>query len=280
MKKLPGVANPIGEVIRYSVLLLLAGLFFLPIFTTVMASIRSNGDLLNNGILAWPEALYTEGFRIAFGEGHLGVFLINSVIITIPSVLVALILASLASYAIARFEFKLQKLVFVVFLAGMWLPPQAFLFPVYVLTNWLGLYDTYFGLILVHVAYSLPFGVLVLSGFFRTIPSAFLDAARIDGAGEFRILTRIVLPMALPAIGAVTIFQFTWIWNDFFWGLAMTQSMDVQPIMIGVTNSIGRLIFNWNGQAVGAVIAMLPPLLVFVAFQRFFIKGVRLGGVK
>jgi multiple sugar transport system permease protein len=194
--------------------------------------------------------------------------------------MVALLCASLASYAIARFEFRLRGLVFVAFLAGMWLPPQAFLFPVYVLTNWLGIYDSYFGLILVHVAYSLPFGVLVLTGFFRTIPQALLDAARIDGAGELRIFTRIVLPLALPAIGAVTIFQFTWIWNDFFWGLAMTQSTDVQPIMIGVTNSMGRLIFNWNGQAVGAVVAMLPPLFVFVMFQRFFISGVRLGAVK
>jgi multiple sugar transport system permease protein len=230
--------------------------------------------------LAWPEALYAGGFRTAFEEGNLGVYLRNSFIITIPSVIVALICASLASYAIARFEFRLKGLVFVGFLAGMWLPPQAFLFPVYVLTNRLGIYDSYIGLILVHVAYSLPFGVLVLTGFFRTIPGALLDAARIDGAGELRIFTQVVLPLALPAIGAVTIFQFTWIWNDFFWGLAMTQSPGVQPIMIGVTNSMGRLIFNWNGQAVGAVVAMLPPLMVFVAFQRFFIKGVRLGAVK
>jgi multiple sugar transport system permease protein len=170
--------------------------------------------------------------------------------------------------------------VLALFFAGLFFPPQTFMVPVYILTRKLGVYDTYFGLMLVHIAYSLPFGVLTLSRFFSTIPSTLIDAARTDGASETHILVRIVWPLSANAIGAVAVFQFTWIWNDYFWGLVMTQSRNVQPVMVGITSAIGRLVFDWNGQSASSAIALIPPLLVFIFLQRIFVEGVRMGGVK
>lgn len=261
-------------------LILLAVLFFLPILVTVFTSIRSNNDILNNGLWALPRPVTLDGFVRTWTEGNIGLYIRNSAIITIPSVLGALVFSSLAAHSITAFRFRASTFILILFFAGLWFPPQTFLVPIYVLTQRLGIYDTFPGLILVHIAYGLPFGTLVLSRFFRTIPPTILEAARLDGANEMVVLVRIVWPLAVPALGSVAIFQSTWIWNDFFWGLVMTQSPGVQPVMVGMTSTLGRYVFDWNGQSAGAILAMLPPLLVFVFFQRFFIQGVRMGHSK
>lgn len=280
MKRTPLRRHP---TIRAFVTLLLFGLalvFLLPIIVAVLTSIRTNNDILNNGLWALPESVVFDAFERTWTEGKIGLYMRNSVIVTIPSVLGALFCASLAAHAITAFRLKGATFVLMLFFAGLWFPPQTFLVPIYLLTQSLGIYDTFAGLILVHIAYALPFGVLVLSRFFRTIPATILEAARIDGASEVTILGRIVWPLALPALGSVAIFQSTWIWNDFFWGLVMTQSPHVQPVMVGITSTLGRYVFDWNGQSASAILAMLPPLLVFLFLQRYFIQGVRMGASK
>lgn len=266
--------------LKTGVLCAVAVLFLLPILVTFMTALRSNPDILKNGLRALPNPVYLSGFISTWTKSSIGLFVRNSFIITIPSVVGATFCASLAAYAISITRFYLRVAILIVFFGGLWFPPQTFLIPVYLLSQKLGIYDTYFGLILVHIAYSLPFGVLTLSRFFGSIPTAIVDAARVEGAGEFGILARIVWPLALPALGAVAIFQFTWIWNDFFWGLVMTQSTHVMPLMVGMTSTLGRYVFDWNGQSVGSVIAMLPPLVIFIFLQRFFIEGVRSGAMK
>lgn len=258
-------------------IMVVAALFFLPILVTVFTSIRSNNDILQSGLWALPKPITLDGFVRTWIEGKLGLYIRNSVIITVPSVMGALICASLAAHSLTAFKFRAATFILILFFAGLWFPPQTFLVPIYVLAQKLGIYDTFPGLILVHVAYALPFGTLVLSRFFRTIPPSVLEAARMDGANELAILMRIVWPLAVPALGSVAIFQSTWIWNDFFWGLVMTQSPGVQPVMVGMTSTLGRYVFDWNGQSASAILAMLPPLLVFIFFQRFFIQGVRMG---
>jgi multiple sugar transport system permease protein len=266
--------------LRIAFLILVAVVFVLPVIVTATTALRSNADLLRRGLWVWPSPLYLDAFKTSWVENGVGLFMRNSFIITVPSVVGALFCASLAAYALTQFRFGPRTLVLALFFAGLFFPPQTFMVPVYMLTRKLGLYDTYFGLILVHVAYSLPFGVLTLSRFFSTIPAALIDAARTDGASETHILTRIVWPLSANALGAVAVFQFTWIWNDYFWGLVMTQSREVQPVMVGITSAIGRLVFDWNGQSASSVIALIPPLLVFVFLQRIFVEGVRMSGVR
>jgi multiple sugar transport system permease protein len=266
--------------IRSAFLVLVAFVFVLPVVVTATTALRSNADLLKRGLWVWPSPVYLDAFKTAWVDNGVGLFMRNSFVITVPSVIGALCCASLAAYALTQFRFGPRALVLALFFAGLFFPPQTFMVPVYMLTRRLGVYDTYLGLILVHIAYSLPFGVLTLSRFFSTIPSTLIDAARTDGASETHILVRIVWPLSANAIGAVAVFQFTWIWNDYFWGLVMTQSRSVQPVMVGITSAIGRLVFDWNGQSAASVIALIPPLLVFIFLQRIFVEGVRMGGVR
>lgn len=269
-----------SKILRYGVLLAIAMVYLLPLSVGILAAFRTNADLLNNGFLSLPHPWYIGGFNTVWSEGNLDLYLRNSAVVTGFAVLGTLVCASLAAYVIARFEFPLKKFVLLLFLAGLFFPPQIYIIPIYFLSTKFGIYNTYYGLILVHIAYQLPFSILFLRSFFHTIPSDLLDAARIDGAGEARILTRIVLPLSIPAMGAMAILLFTWIWNDFFWALAMSHSTKAQTIMVGVAQFRGRLVVNWNREATSSLIAMLPPLITFVIFQRFFIKGVRMGGVK
>jgi ABC-type glycerol-3-phosphate transport system permease component len=165
-------------------------------------------------------------------------------------------------------------------MAGLFFPPQVYIVPIYFLANRLHIYNTYLGLIAVHVAYQLPFSILMLRGFFKTIPSTIIDASRIDGAGELRILLRIILPLSVPVLGSLSILLFTWIWNDFFWALSMSHTSDTQTIMIGIAAFRGRLAYNWNSEASSSFLSMLPPMITFFIFQKFFIKGIRSGGIK
>ncbi len=261
-------------------LLSLAVVFLSPLLATVLAALRTDRDLLANGIFALPHPVYLEGFAKAWKEGRLVFYIRNSLIVTSAAVAATLVCASLAAYSLSRFRFRLNGLVLLLFLLGMFFPPQIYIIPIYFLANRLSVYNTRIGLVAVNLAYQLPFAILLLRGFFRTIPSAFLDAARIDGAGELVTLLKIVFPLSLPALGAMAIIVFTWIWNDYFWALSMSHSLKVQTIMIGMAAFRGRDVLNWNAEATSSFIAMLPPLIIFLAFQRLFIKGVRMGGVK
>ncbi len=266
--------------LSHSVLIAMALLYLFPLVATLLAAFRSDGDILRNGFLAIPQPWNVGGFSAAWEQGSLGVLLRNSALITLFSVPLTVACASLSGYALSRFRFRFRTGILLLFMSGMFFPPQVYIIPIYMLANTLGVYDAFAGLILVHLAYQLPFSTLFLLGFFRALPTALLDAARIDGAGEVRILLRIVLPLSKSALGAMAILLFTWIWNDFFWGLSMTQSLGTRPIMLGLASFSGRLAFNWNTQAAASLIALLPPLMVFCIFQRSFMKGVRMGAVK
>jgi len=268
------------NVLLYAFLLMIAMLYLLPLLSSILEAFRTNSDLLKNGFLSAPHPWYFGGFGTVWQEGNLKFYMVNSAVVTGFAVLGTLVCASLAGYATAKYRFSLKVWILLLFLAGLFFPPQIYVIPIYHLANKLGIYNNYWGLILVHIAYQLPFATLFLQSFFRTIPSALLDAARIDGAGEMRILIAIVLPLSIPALGAMTILLFTWIWNDYFWALAMSHSIKAQTIMVGIAQFHGRLTLNWNQEASSSLIAMLPPLLTFIAFQRLFIKGVRMGGVK
>jgi ABC-type glycerol-3-phosphate transport system permease component len=264
----------------YLLLFTLALSYLSPMISTLLAAFRTDADLLKNGIFSWPQPLHIGGFADVWKDGNLGKYVRNSLIVTLTATLAALVGASLAAYALARYSFRLHSLVLLVFLAGMFFPPQVYIVPIYFLANKLRVYNTYIGLIAVHLAYQLPFSILLLRGFFKTIPTALLDAAHIDGAGELKILLKIIMPLSVPSLGAMAILLFTWIWNDYFWALSMSHSLKAQTIMIGIAAFRGRLAMSWNSEATSSLIAMLPPLIMFFVFQKFFIKGIRMGGIK
>jgi multiple sugar transport system permease protein len=160
------------------------------------------------------------------------------------------------------------------------LPFQILLLPVFILTNKLGLYNTYLSVIMIHIAFQLGFCTFVLRNFMRTLPSEIMDAARIDGSSEFGIYWRIAMPLSLPAIAAVATLEFTWIFNDYIWALILIQDDALKPVTAGLAGLQGQFSTNWPLVVAAALMAAVPTLIIFFALQRYFIGGLMLGSGK
>ena len=268
------------RVIVYIVLILSAFLWFVPILTALITSVRTFDDILVNGFISLPEKITFENFITAWERGGLKRYLPNSFIITLPSLFLTLLLSSLGAYALARFKFKGNRLLFYTFVAGMLLPFQVLMLPVFRLTDRLGLYDTYWGLIGIHTAFQLGFCTFMLRNYMRTVPGEIIEAARMDGCSELRIWAQIMLPLTLPAIAAIAILEFTWIFNDYLWAIVLLRSDSLKPITAGLATLQGQFVTDWPVIVAGALIGTVPTLLVFLFLQRYFIEGLTMGSTK
>lgn len=268
------------RVIVYIVLILSAFLWFVPILTALITSVRTFDDILVNGFISLPEKITFENFITAWERGGLKRYLPNSFIITLPSLFLTLLLSSLGAYALARFKFKGNRLLFYTFVAGMLLPFQVLMLPVFRLTDRLGLYDTYWGLIGIHTAFQLGFCTFMLRNYMRTVPGEIIEAARMDGCSELRIWAQIMLPLTLPAIAAIAILEFTWIFNDYLWAIVLLRSDSLKPIAAGLATLQGQFVTDWPVIVAGALIGTVPTLLVFLFLQRYFIEGLTMGSTK
>ncbi len=265
---------------KYVLLTLFTLTWLLPILATVLTSVRTMDDIAVNGFWSIPEKFTLEQFKAAWIAARVRQYLLNSFIITIPSLLGMLFLSSLSAYALARFKFKGNLLVYFMYVGGTMLPFQILLLPVFRLTNRLGLYDTYGALILIHIAFQLGFCTFVLRNFMRTVPGEILDAARVDGCGEFRIYWQMMLPLSLPALAALATLEFTWVFNDFLWALILLQSDSLRPVTAGLATLQGQYVTDWPLITAGALLATLPTVFVFIFLQRYFIQGLTLGSGK
>ncbi|AEH51450.1 carbohydrate ABC transporter permease [Pseudothermotoga thermarum] len=219
-------------------------------------------------------------FVVAWREGRMSIYFKNTFIVTAVSVAGTLFLSSLAAFALAWYNFKFRNLILIIFVAGMLIPFQMLLIPVYRFSVVTGLYDTLTGVILFHIAFQLGFCTFFLRNFMVTIPSSLFEAATIDGASSFVIYSKIIMPLIKPALAALAILEFTWIWNDYLWSLILLQSDAKKVVTIGLTTLQGQWISSWNIIAAGALIAATVPVTVFLIFQKYFIKGLTMGSIK
>jgi multiple sugar transport system permease protein len=268
------------RILVYILLIAATFLWLIPILTGLVTSIRTFDDILYNGFISWPEEITLGNFQEAWERGGLNRYLPNSFIITIPSLVLTLFLSSLAAYSLARFKFRANRVIFFAFIAGMLLPFQVLMLPVFRLTDFLGLYDTYWGLIAFHTAFQLGFCTFMLRNYMRTVPGEIIEAARIDGCGEIRIWWQIMLPLTLPAIAAIATLEFTWIFNDYLWAIVLLRSDSLKPITAGLATLQGQYVTDWPVIVSGALIGTIPTLLVFLFLQRYFIEGLTLGSTK
>lgn len=268
------------KVVLFFVLVLLALLWLIPIISTVITSLRTNNDILSRGFWAVPEKLVFSNFRTAWERGGLSKFLPNSFIITIPSLVLTLFFSSLSAYALARFRFRGNRLIYFLYVGGMMLPFQVLLLPVFLLTDFLGLYDTYWGLIAFHTAFQMGFCTFVLRNYMVTVPIQIFDAARIDGCNEFRIWWQIMMPLTIPALAAVATLEFTWIFNDYLLAIVLVRSEKHMPVTAGLASLQGQFIMDWTVIVSGALLAAIPTIIVFLFLQRYFIEGLTLGSSK
>jgi len=270
----------LSQVILYAVVYLFTALWLVPIATALITSVRTNSDIISRGFLAIPNALSLQSYAEAWQRGGLVHYLPNSFIITIPSLIATLFLSSLSAYALSRFRFPGDRIILFIYVAGMMLPFQILLLPVFRLTDALHIYNTYWAVIVFHTAFQLGFCTFVLRNYMRTIPGELLEAARMDGCGEFRIYSQIMMPLTLPAVAAVATLEFTWIFNDFLWALILIQNNALKPVTTGLASLQGQYRMDWTVIISGSLLAALPTVVVFLLLQRYFVAGLTLGATK
>ena len=251
-----------------------------PMIFVVVLAFRSFDDISANGTAAWPKSFSWDGFTTALGAGEMGRAMWISVQVTVPAVILSLLLASMAAYALSRFAIPGRRAILLTMLAGNLLPPQILLIPVSRVMDSLGIYDTLFALVAIHVGFGLGFYAFVLHGFMRSIPDELTEAARIDGAGPFQIYARIIMPLCRPSLAALAALATTWIFNDLIWSITVIRTEAKLPVTAALLNLQGGYVSNWNVVAAASIVAAVPTAIVFFAFQRHFVSGLLMGSTK
>jgi alpha-glucoside transport system permease protein len=229
-------------------------------------------------IFSKPSLWTWENYRQIFDNDSITSSLLTTTWIAIGGTVLPILIAALAAYAFAWLEFPGRDWLFILVIALLVVPIQMALIPIFSLYNDLGIFDTTLSLILFHTAFALPFAVFLLRNFFIGIPKELLEAARIDGASEIRIFLRVVLPLGLPAIASLAIFQFLWTWNDLL--VALTLGRETQPITVAIFSQLRQFGSNIDLIAPASFVSLAIPLVVFFAFQRYFVQGLLAGSVK
>ena len=268
------------RIVLYVMLTLLVIVYSMPSIGVLLTSFKSNAEISSEGLWSPPDTLTFENYHTAWVTGNVNTYTVNSFLVTIPATLFSIAMGVLMGYVFSKLPFAGSEALFIFVVAGMFFPPQIVLVPLFRLFNTIGLYDTLWPMIIVHVAFGIPICTLIMRNFFAAIPTALREAAIIDGANEGAILTRIMLPISLPALAVLATLQFTWIWNDFLWPLIFTQSDSNRTIMVGLVTLKGQYSVAWGVQGAMSVIASLPTLFIFIFFQRYFISGLTMGAVK
>ncbi|MCV6548626.1 MAG: carbohydrate ABC transporter permease [Cohaesibacter sp.] len=266
----------------YQGLLPLALIFWLmPLIAVAIFSIKPEADFSQGNYWGWPSSF--EGFAnyaLVFTASDMPRYLLNSVLITLPTVIGAVALSCMTGFALGIYRFKGNMWLFFMFVAGNFVPFQILMVPVRELTLGLGIYDTKLGLVLFHVAFQTGFCTLFMRNFIRALPKELIEAARVEGVSELRIFWYVVLPLMKPAIAALAVLIFTFIWNDYFWALVLTQGPGSQPVTAGITSFNAEYRAAYHLMSAGSLVAALPPVAMFFAMQKHFIAGLTLGAVK
>jgi multiple sugar transport system permease protein len=265
-----------------------AFVWIFPILWTVFTSLRPYNDVISYGIFSWPRHLNFNNYVNAVKEMHIGIYLTNSLIVTIPSVILTLFFGSLIAFVVTRYQFKFNLWLLLLFTAGNMLPIVLTYIPVFWMFLWVGdllgnrnlLYNNYAGLILVHVGFQVGFATFVLSSYMKTIPKEISESATIDGANVFRHYWNVILPLLRPALAALSVLMSTWIYNEFFWALVLMSDDSKRPITSALRRLQGQYVTDFNLLAAGAIIAASPTVILFFVLRKQFIAGLTLGSTK
>lgn len=265
---------------RVAVILALI-LWLIPLLAIALTSVRSLEDISKGNLWGWPSKfLLIENYSAVFTTTPMATFLLNSILITVPTVIGAISLAAMAGFALAKYRFRGNILLFAMFIAGNFIPFQILMIPVRDLTIQLGMYDSIGGLIAFHIAFQSGFCTLFMRNFIKALPDALIEAARMEGVSEINIFFRIILPLVRPALAALAVLIFTFVWNDYFWALVLAQTDAVRPVTAGLQSLKGMWVSSWQLISAGSIIAALLPVSIFFMMQRHFIAGLTLGATK
>jgi len=262
-----------------AVLLANAVLVLAPMVIMGLSAFKTTQEIFQNPI-GLPASWKLDNFARVWVQAHFAQYFRNSVVVTVASIIIIVAFGAMAGYALGRFRFKGNDLLYLYFLSGLMLPIRLGIIPLFILMRDLGLLNTHWALILTYAATGLPSAVFILTGFFRTLPSDLDSAARIDGAGEWLIFRRIMLPLVRPAMVIVAIYNLIPVWNDFFFPLVFIQSDRLKTVPLGMTAFFGQYYTDWATLFAGLTLAALPVIALYVLLSQHFIRGLTAGAVK
>jgi len=254
-------------------------LIFYPLFNMVVSSLKTTREIFQNPF-GFPRTLQWQNYWVVWVEKGFYRYFGNSLWVTAISMAFVLLFGSMASYGLSRYSFRLSFLLYLLFLSGIMLPLKAAIIPLFILVKSLGLMDRHLSIILIFIAMGLPSTVFILSGFMKTVPKELEYAARIDGCNDLSIYSRIVMPVSVPALALVTIYNAVPIWNDFFFPLVFIQSDRLKTLPVGLSSFFGQYSTNWSLLFSGLSIAILPMLILYLLMSNYFIRGMTAGAVK
>lgn len=272
----------------YALLILFALYYLMPLFVMLTTSLKTLDDIRGGNLIALPEQVSFDAWIKAWSSACTGVNcgglsgnFWNSVSFVLPAVAISTLIGALNGYVLTMWRFRGSDMFFTLLLIGCFIPFQVVLLPMAQTLGWLGIANSTTGLIFVHVVYGLAFTTLFFRNFYVSIPEEMVKAARIDGAGFFRIFWRIILPLSPPILVVCVIWQFTQIWNDFLFGVVFSSG-ERQPITVALNNLVNTStgVKEYNVDMAAAIIAGLPTLFVYVVAGKYFVRGLTAGSVK
>lgn len=279
-----------ARVLLHTCLVLVSLAWLLPMLWAAYTSLRPYDETAENGYVSIAKTLTLQNYRNALEQGDLWLHFKNTMFIVVPALLLILLLSSMVAFVVSRFRFRGQIALLMLFTAGNLLPQQVIITPLYriyrdvPLPSWMSdsetLFDSFWGIILIHVAFQIGFCTFVLSNYMKTLPEELTEAARVDGASAWRQYWQITLPLCRAPIAALATLEFTWVYNDFFWALVLMVSGDKRPITSALNNLQGQFFTDNNLVAAGSLLVALPTVLVYAVLQKQFIGGLTLGATK
>lgn len=256
-------------------------LWLLPLLGVAVTSIRPSGDLAAGNYFGLPSRFAGfENYAAVFQNSPIGWYILNSFKITIPTVIGAVGLSCFTGFALAVYRFRGNLVLFFLFVAGNFIPFQILMVPVRDLMLKAGLYDSIWGLMIFHIAFQTGFCTLFMRNFIKGLPFALIESARVEGVSEWKIFRHIVLPLMRPAIAALSVLVFTFVWNDYFWATVLVQGQNAMPVTAGLYSLNGQWVAAWHLVSAGSIVAAMPPVLMFFLMQKHFIAGLTLGATK
>ncbi len=277
------LAKGLGTRWASALAIVIAVLWTIPTFGLLLSSIRPEQSVKSNGWWNWfgnPEVTLNNYNQVLYGGDPFSEYFINTVVITLPAVLIPITLALLAAYAFAWIDFPGRDWMFVAVFALQIVPIQITLIPLLTdYVNW-GLAGSFWPVWLSHSIFALPLAIFLLHNFMKDIPPSLIEAARVDGAGHVKIFFQVLLPLLTPAIAAFGVFQFLWVWNDLLVALIFGSAQNTAPLTVRLANLVGTRGTEWHLLTAGAFVSMIVPLAVFIGLQRFFVRGLLAGSVK
>ena len=262
----------------YLVLVFFAIVYLFPILWVILSSFKDGSELFRWPPTLLPEDPTVQNYVQAFEKGDFGRFFLNSCLVTIAATILTIIINTMAGYAFAKYRFKGDTFLFLFFISTLMLPLEVLMIPIFQVIKVFGMYNSFWGLIIPPAA--TPTGVFLLRQYFLTVPKDLMEAARIDGASETKIFLKLMLPIAKPAMSVLAIFSFLWRWNDYIWPLLVIRDTEKYTVQLALANFAGQHTVDWNSMLAMSVVTMIPVLILFLLFQKQFIKGMVTAGMK